>query len=382
MFRMTVGHSIDVDEEDAVAEALARCGEGVGGVGAVLVFASVDKDYVAILRRVRDALGDVPLLGCTTDGELASSGSFEEDSLVIATLTADRVRFATGVGEGSKRAPLQAAADAVDQALGQLDGEPSLCIAFSNALGSSGALVLDGLRRRLGDDVPVVGGVAADQWRFERTQQFCDDRVFDDAVVVMLLGGPIAFAHGVCSGWTPIGQAGRVTAVEGNQVLTIDDAPAIEFYRRYLGDHADPSSEYPLAVYPEDDERFRLLTAVSYAPSTGSVKLASPVEEGGRVRVTQATRDDILGAADSSIVQAMDELAFEPRGALFVSCAARKQILGTRCREEVARLRRRLGDGVPFLGLYAYGEISPLRRGGPTEYHTESLVSLILGEAS
>jgi hypothetical protein len=378
---MAVGHSADVDEDDAVAEALAQCEGGLGDAkaSAVVVLASVDKDYARILSRIRDSLGDVPLVGCTTDGEVSSGGGFEEDSLVIAVISSDTVGFACGIGVDSKVSPGAAAHQAVAAARENLTGAPALCLAFTNALGSSGALVLDGLKEALGD-VPVVGGVAADQWRFEVTHQFCDGDVFDDGVCVMLFSGPIAFSHGVCSGWTPIGKSGIATAVDGNAVLTIDDKPAIDFYRRYLGEHANPSKEYPLAVYPKDNARFRLLTAVSHDDQTGSVKLASVVALGSEVRVTQATRDDILQAAGESAAQAMAGLSFEPRGALFVSCAARKQILGTRTHEETTHVRERIGADVPFAGFYAYGEISPLAQGEAAEYHSETMVSLVLGE--
>jgi hypothetical protein len=384
MFGMAVGHSADVDEKDAVAEALAQCGTALsGGVppGAVFVFASVEKDYARILAMLHDAFGDVPLIGCTTDGELSSCGGFEEDSLVVAVMSSDSVDFACAAAVGSKSSPQEAAAQAVAEARAQLKGAPALCVTFPNALGTSGALVLDGLKESLGAGVAVVGGVAADQWRFEVTHQFCNGKVFDDAVPVILFSDPIAFSHGVCSGWRPIGKAGVITAVDGNVVLSVDDEPTINFYRRYLGDQAVPSSEYPLAVYPEGQERFRLLTAVSHDSQTGSVKLASVAPLGSQVRVTQATRDDVLAAAGQSVSQAMDGLDFEPKGALFVSCAARKQILGTRTGEEVGHLSERVGADVPFAGLYAYGEISPLQRGGAAEYHTESVVSLILGEA-
>jgi hypothetical protein len=68
-----------------------------------------------------------------------------------------------------------------------------------------------------------------------------------------------------------------------------------------------------------------------------------------------------------------------PDAALFFSCAARKNLLGTRTGEELEQIRGILGRAVPICGFYGYGEISP-HMGDPTgtKYHNESFVTLLL----
>ena len=62
-----------------------------------------------------------------------------------------------------------------------------------------------------------------------------------------------------------------------------------------------------------------------------------------------------------------------------MSCAARKQILGTRTAEEQASLRRSALGELPFAGFYAYGEICPKKAGEPAIFHNETFVTVVFG---
>jgi len=303
--KLAVGHSEDVDSDDAAREVIEMCRQRLGEHPATagLLFAAVDKDYESILGQIHEAFPTIELIGCTTDGEMASGMRFAEDSLVLAVLSSDRVQMSSGYAEGVTEDPSESAARAVHMAKQKLDGEPALCIATP---ASNGAIVTRGLREALGDQVPVFGGVAADQWRFEQTLQFHGQRVLSDATSVLLMSGPVLFSHGVASGWTPIGNKGTVTGVEGNAVTTVDDAPTIDFYRRYLGGHTEPSKEYPLAVFQPESEDFVLRTAVGHDADTGAVRFSSAIALGSRVQVTLADREAILSASRTAIGQAFE----------------------------------------------------------------------------
>jgi hypothetical protein len=49
-------------------------------------------------------------------------------------------------------------------------------------------------------------------------------------------GGSLNFSYGVDTGWTLIGDPAIVTSSEGSVIHTIDDQPAIAFFRKYLGE--------------------------------------------------------------------------------------------------------------------------------------------------
>ena len=68
----------------------------------------------------------------------------------------------------------------------------------------------------------------------------------------------------------------------------------------------------------------------------------------------------------------------KPALALCISCAGRKQILGSRTQEEVRIVNELLGD-VPAAGFYGYGEIARLAKDGISHYHNETFTTLLLG---
>jgi hypothetical protein len=60
---------------------------------------------------------------------------------------------------------------------------------------ASGVLILDGLKQVLGQNVPIIGGLAADHWRFQKTYQFFRSEVLSDAVPILLFSGALLFSH-------------------------------------------------------------------------------------------------------------------------------------------------------------------------------------------
>ena len=46
---------------------------------------------------------------------------------------------------------------------------------------------------------------------------------------------------------------------------------------------------------------------------------------------------------------------------------------------EFEQLQGKVGQSVPVVGFYAYGEIGPLERGGASKFHNQSIVSVALG---
>ena len=70
-----------------------------------------------------------------------------------------------------------------------------------------------------------------------------------------------------------------------------------------------------------------------------------------------------------------------PSAALLFSCAARRQILGSRTAEEYKLIKLNMRDELPACGFYANGEISPLQQRGQTYFHNETFVTVLIGES-
>jgi hypothetical protein len=393
MFKAYVGHSNDPDSKFAVAEVLQQCLDALAGAvpQAGVLFAAFDFDHPAILAEIQTTFPGIELIGSTTNGEMSSVMGFQEDSLTLLLFCADEIEIRAGLGRGTSKNSAVAVEAAIATATAKLSSPPQLCLTFPDGLTVSGVSMLEALKQGLGAQVPIVGGIAADNYAFEKTYQFFQGEVCEDAVPILLFSGKLLHSYGVASGWQPIGKRSQITKSVGNIVYEIDGQRALDFYEHYLGVDwfTNGYAIHALAIFEADLENFYLRAPVTYDRESGSITFFSDISIGAIVQNTTAVRQDILKATATSLQTALDGYPGQsPALALFVSCAARRRILGTQAKEEFEIVKAHLPNNLPCCGLYAYGEISPLvdmassRAGGDkeTQFHNQTFVTLLLGD--
>jgi hypothetical protein len=98
------------------------------------------------------------------------------------------------------------------------------------------------------------------------------------------------------------------------------------------------------------------------------------------VQVTEAGREQILDGARQAMEDAIVRYpGVDPQGVLFFSCAARKQVLGTRTAKEIGVLETGTVQTLDMAGFYTYGEIASLEPGGAVRFHNETVVAAVIG---
>ncbi len=379
MLKVGTGWSDDPDSLTTTQEALGMAVEMLDGhpPRAALVYAAVDLDLEVVSQAMLERFPDLLIAGCTTDGEIAGGEGFLEDSLVITLFASDNIEFTVGMGQGAVANPQDATLTAVNQARAGTETAPSLAISLLEGLGTNIHHLVDGLRTALGADVPIVGGAAGDQLRFEGTRQICNDVVTSDAVVVLMLHGPLVVSSGVSTGYTPLGQPHVVTRAEGQVVYEIGDRPAAELYADYL---QQPSIFYPLAVRDESRRSLVLSSPLNFDAETGALHLVNPVAQDSEVQLATASRQEIIDAARNAVGQAAAGFGdCKVDVALLFSCAGRRATLGTRTGEEYAGIKDIIGADVPTAGFYCYGEIGPDIMNGPSLTHTNAFIAVLIG---
>lgn len=382
MFKAVVGHSNDPDSLSAVEEVIQQCASSLAGniPKAGIIFAAIDFEHSLILQQIHQAFPGIELIGGTTDGEISSVLDFQQDSITLMLFCSDEVDIYAGVGRKVSNDPITATKQAVEQAKSKSTAAPKLCLTHPESLTTSGVSILNGLKLALGQDVPIFGGLAADQSRYQNTYQFFQTEVLSDSVPILLFSGTILFSHGVASGWHPIGQISKVTKVDKNIVYEIDGKPALDFYHHYLG-LLPPSMEYPLAVFDDQNrDNFYIRAPIAYNQESGSITFFGDIPEQAFIQISEACHEDILAASKASFINALDNYpGADPSAVLFFSCVARRQILGTRAQEEYQNTKLCLLDYLPACGFYSNGEIAPIDRTSQTQFHNETFVTLILG---
>lgn len=377
---LSINHTCDdVDPREATIEVIRVCKEQLGAekAQAGLLFTSyIGTDYHRMLRLINDAFDDIKLIGCTTDSEMSSAMGFSEDSVSLTLFSSDEIEFATAVATNIQDNSEASFKDAFSACSAQLEQKPVCGLVFPDGLTSIGIPLDKIIRTSFGELFPFLGGTAGDHYELKQTYQFFGTEVYSDAAPILLFAGPLELSYRIVSGWSPIGNYATVDKFEGNRVYKIGGVTAQQFYERYFGPYQQAFTDFPLALYREEEEDFVLRTPLGVDEKDGSMVFIGNFFRDSKVRLTTILREDAIEAADRANRELLEEIDGRADVVLSFSCAVRRHFLGSRSFEESKRLRDNLE--VPFSGFYSYGEIGPFGMGKPTRFHTNTYLALAM----
>ena len=361
---------------------------------ALLCYAAAHFDHARLLQDIGRTFPGVPLAGCTTCGEFSTDLGFSEDSVILLAFVSDRLRFAAGLGRKLRINPGLSAQMALDRCIDRLGAMPSLCLAFVEGVPGMAERAVQDLSMLLGPQTPLLGAVPGQLADVPGSVRlFCGNEVEQDAVSLLCAAGPAAVSTGISHSWRPIGETAMVTEAYGHKVQHIGEHAALDFYRHYLGPHAIPSWQYPLAVYadpppaspdakhpPQTSKNFYIRSPYELDEETGGISFAAAVPAGALVGITEVTPERILEDIPNALRHTSYPFKGAPCAALAFSCVARKDILGLRARLELEALRASLPEGLPIVGFYSLGEIGPTEQGRTSHLHNCTMLVLLLGK--
>jgi hypothetical protein len=378
---MGVGQSGDTDA--TVAGRAAATAALVGTDAKLLVvFCSDSYDLPALLDAIAGVAGDVPLVGCSTAGEIATGGPSDASAVVVA-LGGDGFSVETAVATGVS-ARLREAGGEVAGALRAVPGKPhQVLLLLTDGLAGDQQEIVRGAYGVAGAGVPLVGGCAGDDLKMQATTQFCGREVVRDAIVAAAISSEAPFGIGVHHGWRTVGAPMLVTKSGGNRVHLLDDRPALDVYLDRL-DAPEDARHDPAAftrfahTHPLGLSRRSLEPQVRFVADADfgdrSLGCIAEVPQGGLTWFMEGDAESVLDATDRACADALDGLGGEPPLGLFAfDCIARREVLGAGIGDEIGRLADRAG-GAPVAGFYTYGEIA--RTHGISGFHNQTLVVL------
>ena len=181
----------------------------------------------------------------------------------------------------------------------------------------------------------------------------------------------------------PLGYV-EVTKSDNNVLYEIDNTTAFNYFKYHLGEEIMNETaimgEYPLAVYEEDEKSFYMRASTIVDKEAGTMIFLGNVPQGSMVQITHTTRKEIIEAATKAVNSSVSDYpGSNPVVALCFSCAARKQILGTKVGEEYNAFKDNFPE-LPVIGFYTYGEMGPLGKDKPARFHNETFINLVIGE--
>lgn len=288
-------HSCASDPRQAAREFHA--GVSQPDMSVVVFFCSSAYDLDVLADELNQLFAGVPLIGCTTAGEIGPAG-YRDRSLSGVSFSAQVGATVSGGLSGLNKFEIsrgQAFAQGLLQGLES--GSPDASSANTFAL-----LLIDGLSVReepvvrtlqaaLGN-IPLCGGSAGDDLKFARTWVFHDGAFHTDSAVLLLVSTSLSFR--IFKTQHFVSQNERLVVTEADAanriVREINGLPAAEEYARVLGvavDDLNPAhfAETPVVVVIDGTDYVR---AIQKAGPDGTLTFFCAIEDGLVLRIARS----------------------------------------------------------------------------------------------
>ncbi len=369
-------------------------------VSVTLVYVSSRHDLNAVLEGVHLALGDVPVIGVTTAGELCEG--MQQNSVVVVVLASPHLRVHAAVGQHVStdwRAALdEALANPSLQNL--VEGNTSVwqermrhgTRLFAMIFGPGNTRhamspcfeIIEVFKARSLGGIPVFAGAAADDWHMESNAVLLGRQAYPDGLLVALFETELDFGIALGNGFRP-GQSRTIaSAVEGHEILKLDGRPAAEVLAEQLGSNVAALTGQHITLTTgrtfgtKDPMGQYSLNVAAYLTPRGGVRMSQPVPVGAELIWMEPDNTAMVSAGQDTLRKAMLRAGTsQPAVVLCHYCALRPRIMGDEyAHQEVAGIKA-LANGSPLAGFCSFGE-GGLSDDGVSRHNNASVAILVL----
>lgn len=359
-----------------------RCGslDGLRAQFALVFGARAALERESVFQVVRELHPGARLLVASTAGNIFGT-TVGDDAVVITAVALEKSRIACA----ATSVRTQFDSGEAGRTLGRRLRSVGLVhvLVLSDGQRVNGTELAAGLNEALPAGVILTGGLAGDGLGFEQTVVGLDEPPSPGRIVAIgFYGQALRTGFGSSGGWAPLGAEHTVTVAQGNILLQLDGEPALEIYKRQIGEEqaaALPASglRFPLCVAPPDWSPPVVRSVLAVDESTHAMIFAGDVPSGSRVRFMQATQADLVeGAALAARQAAFPGVEL----AVCVSCVGRRVVLGAETARELERVQQLLGASARLAGFYSYGELAPAGADVGCQLHNQTMTITTLRE--
>ncbi len=372
--------SVKTDSAQAIREAVAELGGGLGGITPDLVAAFATHHHGPALEGLGPALarstGAAVVIGCTAESVIAGSREVEGSpglALWAARLPGTEVRYfevsSRATAPDSERNPVFSDLPRVD------DPERACLLVMADPFTFPVDPFLCELNEKL-SGVPAMGGMASGAMGPGQTLLFTADGVRDSGCIGAVLEGAIELRPVVSQGCRPVGKPWVITDCERNLIKKLGGRPALEVLMEtwnalsardlkllqsapFIGLAIDPTrtklerGDFLVRGIMGLNQRDRAIAVADFVRRGQTVQLLvrDAASAGEDLRCLIASQGDALWPKEGSAV-----------GALIFSCNGRGSRMFTVPDHDVGCVRAGLSADLPVAGFFAAGEIGPIGR--------------------
>lgn len=230
--------------------------------------------------------------------------------------------------------------------------------------------IICGIQQVVGDQVPILGGSAADDDVSGKWSQFDGQRLGHNLLVIAVLYPTVPISSYFSSGYSTVNNGGTVSAVQGRRILEINQQPAVQVYNQWLQQVGKPAIEPGVVIsactfHPigrqlsAQDIPFSLLSLPTNVAADGSIELLTEFQQGDQILLMQGSKEQLVRRGAHVVRVAANNLRLqhhvEPAAALIVYCAGCMLAV----RDQITEVQQSLTDslpGVPYLVAFTFGE--------------------------
>jgi hypothetical protein len=385
-----VGYSSNRDPAEAGKEATRGAMEqaGIDRPDFVIVYATVGYNQQLLIDTINRMTSGAPLSGCSGEGIITRDVISETNfGVAVMVVKSDEVRFTNAHVTGIEGRLDYAGERLAAEIAPSLAANPIACLIFADGLIFNFDIFMSAFEKTLRCDmkIPILGGMAADNWATRKTFQYHNDRVFSQGISCVAITGKGDLISAVHHGCIPVGGKHTITQSKGNIIYEIDGVPALEamqdFFEEDWRDHWNRTSidlclgfKTPEIIRNSYDE-FIVRYMVTKNDREGSVMIQSDIGEGTNLWMVRRDNELIMAGLRDLSRKLKEELGDRrPKFILQFECAGRgKVFLRENLKIElITSLQKEMGIDIPWIGFYGYGEIGPVK--GHNTFHNFSTV--------
>lgn len=339
----------------------------------VIVFGSKSLLTQADLyNQIRNEYPVADIIMNSTSGEIMDV-QVTDDSISLTAIKFDKTEVKTGSVNILQHLNSYEAGRSLAQQINPVNLVNVLVISDGQLV--NGSELVTGLQSIFSKDVIITGGLAGDGANFQSTVVGLNTTPSEGMIIAVGFYGSLLVTYGSVGGWDSFGPERLITKSKANVLFELDGKPALDIYKKYLGEQAKelPGSGllYPLSIRLKNSDDYLVRTILNVNEEDKSVTFAGNMPEGNFARLMKSNSDRLIegssNAAQNSLHKSSPELA------ILISCVGRKLVLDQRIEEEVEVIREVYGKRTAITGFYSYGEISPSFNFSKCELHNQTM---------
>ncbi len=302
------------------------------------------KKIQKILNKIAVKFPEAVVIGTTTAGEISHAKMYDNSTIISLSLFEKTKLISSYVPTITTQSGIKISDKICSK-------KTKAAVILSEGLhGEDYEGFIKGIKEQ-NSEIIIAGGLAGDNFNLEKTFVFLGTTIYDRGAVAVSFSGKKLFADNRYNlNWAPIGKQFTITKADGNIVEEIDNIPAVELFKKYLGESIFADGATTLLD-------FQLLfnegsTTVARTPLTvdeNKIILAGPMQKGQQVQFGFSNASTIVSGSN----EITREMAKNPAESIYIySCIARKTLLGKTLEKEFKTFEHI----APTAGFFTYGE--------------------------